>query len=81
MTGRPLLARLRLKQKLLLLPALGTLSLLVILGVTLLAGRKNEAVLAHIQLGYAPALELSRDLVETLAGIQRALQDAPSFRN
>jgi signal transduction histidine kinase/HPt (histidine-containing phosphotransfer) domain-containing protein/FixJ family two-component response regulator len=76
MTGRPLLAGLRLKQKLLLLPAVGTLSLFIILGVTLHAGSKNEAVLERIQLGYAPALELSRDLVETLAGIQRALQDA-----
>ncbi|GAC1603701.1 MAG: hypothetical protein NVS4B10_16350 [Myxococcales bacterium] len=78
MSAGGLFARMRLKQKLLLLPALGTLALLLLLCVTLIAGRQKEAVLARIQLGYAPALELSRDLVETLAALQRGLQDAVS---
>jgi methyl-accepting chemotaxis protein len=62
--------------KILLMPALAAVALLVIVILTPLAVTKNEELMTEIETGYFPAAELTRDLVEKLAGIQRGLQDA-----
>src|SRR5258708_32056254 len=68
--------RIKLRLLLLLVPALGTAFMLLLLSETVLTGRRDDALLARIETGYAPALDLSRDLLETLASVQRALQFA-----
>ncbi|MEW6732077.1 MAG: methyl-accepting chemotaxis protein [Acidobacteriota bacterium] len=71
-----MLKNLRFKHKIMLLPFLATGTFLLILTITQILGARNAALLIQIEAGYAPAVELSRDLVEKLAAIQRALQDA-----
>src|SRR5258708_34947757 len=68
--------RIKLRLLLLLVPALGTAFMLLLLSETVLTGRRDDALLARIETGYAPALDLSRDLLETLAAVQRALHFA-----
>lgn len=71
-----MLGKLKFTYKVVLLPALATAGFLIILFVIQLYGARNAALLTEIEIGYAPALALSRDLVEQLAAIQRILQDA-----
>src|SRR3569832_1381698 len=71
-----MLKNLKFKHKIILLPALATAAFLLILAVSQFLGVKNEALLTRIESGYAPALEMSRNLEETLGKIQRGMQDA-----
>ena len=64
--------------KLLSLPVIATLSFLVVIGVSLILGNRSAALLSEIENGHYPAVELNRDLEETLSLIQRGLQDAVS---
>lgn len=64
--------------KVMALPVLATMALVVILVVTPRAVTQNEDLLDRIETGFFPASELTRDLVEDLAAIQRGLQDAAS---
>jgi methyl-accepting chemotaxis protein len=67
---------LKFSHKMWLLPGLATLSFLVLLGVTRVLNQRNAALLAQIEKGYEPALEMSSELEVTVDSIQRALQDA-----
>ena len=67
--------------KLLLLPLLAGGGGLLILAATLVVGGAQSRRFQLIENGYAPSLELSRDLEETLAAIQRGLQDAAAGAN
>ncbi len=67
--------------KVMLLPAVATVALLVIVVITPQAATENEALMTQIEFGYFPASELSRDLADRLAGIQRGLQDAVGTRD
>lgn len=58
------------------LPGLAGFAFLVILGGTFFVSNNNETILTEIQNGHFPAFDLTRDLVEILANIQRNLQDA-----
>jgi signal transduction histidine kinase/FixJ family two-component response regulator len=69
------------RQKILLLPAIATLALLLLLGVTYSFGKRNERLLLEFEIGFAPALELSRDLQELLAELQRSMQDAVAMED
>jgi methyl-accepting chemotaxis protein len=71
-----MLKDLKFKHKIILLPSLATASFLLILAVSQFLGAKNETLLTRIESGYAPALEMSRNLEETLGRIQRGMQDA-----
>ncbi len=62
--------------KVLLMPALAAVAFLVIVLLTPRAITTNEELLHDIENGYFPAAERTRDLVETLGGIQRSLQGA-----
>jgi len=59
--------------RIVLMPAVAIVGFLVILGTILLLGRQDAALLVSVREGRVPALLLSR---ETMAGIQRGLQDA-----
>lgn len=71
-----MLKDLKFKHKIILLPSLAAAAFLLILAVSQFLGAKNEALLTRIESGYAPALEMSRNLEETLGKIQRGMQDA-----
>lgn len=76
-----MLKNLKFKYKVILLPSLATIAFLLILATNQTLGAKNQDLLTRIRLGYAPALEISRDLEETLAAIQRAMQDAVASKD
>jgi len=76
-----LFQNLRFAQRVALMPGLAAVGLLVILGVILFQGYRTERLLTGIQTGYTPALETARDLEDSLAAIQRGLQDAVAARD
>ncbi len=67
--------------KLFALPVVATLAFLLILAVTLWLGRRNDQSLALIEAGHYPAVELNRELEQTLVRIQRGLQDAVAAKD
>ena len=71
-----MLGKLSFSKKILLLPGLSALSFLLVLLLNQTTGARNDRLMQNIQAGYAPALEISRDLEADLALIQRGLQDA-----
>jgi methyl-accepting chemotaxis protein len=70
------LRNLKFHQKVGLMPLLAFVGFVLILVMTWIVGNRNQALLNNIKDVYFPALEASRDAEETLAGIQRNLQDA-----
>ena len=76
--GEAVLSRLKFSHKIFLMPALAAAGIIVIFVVVQLSAAHTEGLVERIDNGYIPKLELSRDLVETLAQIQRGLQDAVS---
>src|ERR1051326_4702253 len=71
-----MLNKLKFKYKILLLPTLAACGFLIILITTQILGTNNESLFKRIDTGYAPAVELSRDQIETLSELRRAMQDA-----
>jgi methyl-accepting chemotaxis protein len=61
-----------------LLPILAAVAILVIFVAVQTSGARTARVVERIDNGYIPKIDLSRDLVETLAKIQRGFQDAAS---
>jgi methyl-accepting chemotaxis protein len=57
-------------------PVLAMIGAGVVLVATVLLGLRSESLQRNIELGYAPSLDLSRDIAEDLGLIQRRLQDA-----
>jgi methyl-accepting chemotaxis protein len=72
------LNRLKLAQKMFLLPILAAAAILVILIAVQTSAARTAKLVDLIDDGYIPKLDLSRDLVESLAQIQRGFQDAAS---
>ncbi|RMH71513.1 MAG: response regulator [Gemmatimonadetes bacterium] len=64
------------KYKIPLLPIIAIIGFLAILLTFLFFSHNNEQLLVEIEQGYAPALEMNRDLKQTLQDVQRILQDA-----
>lgn len=69
-------ATLKIRQKVLVAPVLAALAFLLIQVIDYRANSAQEQLLRGISEGYFPALENSRELRETMAQIQRTLQDA-----
>jgi methyl-accepting chemotaxis protein len=70
------LNRLKLAHKMFLLPVLAGVAVLVIFVAVQTSAARTARLVGQIDDGYIPKIDLSRDLVETLAKIQRGLQDA-----
>jgi methyl-accepting chemotaxis protein len=70
------LKNLKFSHKIFLMPALAAVGIIVIFIAVQMSAGHTEGLVEQIDGGYIPKLELSRDLVETLAQIQRGLQDA-----
>jgi len=68
--------RLSFQDKIRLLPKVAAAAMLVILVMAVTSGLMNKRSSLRIQRGYYPAVELSRELREGLARMQRKLQDA-----
>ena len=71
-----MLNRLKLAHKMFLLPVLAGAAVLVIFISVQTSSNRTARLVERIDDGYIPKIDLSRDLVETLAQIQRGLQDA-----
>ena len=68
--------RLKIIHKIILMPLLAAVAFFIIFIIAQINIADNEDISKHIESGYFPAFEMSRDLRETLANIQRGLQDA-----
>ena len=73
-----MLKSLKFSQKIFLMPLLAAAGIIIIFFAVQWSASHTEGLVEQIDGGYIPKLELSRDLVETLAQIQRGLQDAAS---
>ena len=71
-----MLKRLKFAHKVALMPGLAALGFLVVLAVSAWVGAGNGRILRSIEQGSFPAVDASRELEETLARVQRGLQDA-----
>lgn len=71
-----MLNRLKLSQKMFLLPVLAALAIFVIFVAVQTSGARTARLVERIDDGFIPKIDLSRDLVDTLAQIQRGFQDA-----
>src|ERR1700686_4127397 len=69
------------RRKMLLLPTVAAAALGITLLVNVRFDLMSTDLSARIENGYYPSQELSRDLEETLAAIQRGLQDAVATRD
>ena len=70
------LPKMRFAYKIGLLPALAAVGFVSILATSAWLGSRTEARLNLIERGYYPSGQLSRDLAQTLAELQRTMQDA-----
>jgi methyl-accepting chemotaxis protein len=64
------------RRKLLFLPGMAALGFLLVLALLRLEGLKNEEVTDRIETGYFPALNLGRDLAETLDEVEHMFEEA-----
>ncbi len=65
-----------LKHKILMMLVLEISALLLLFFVSQFFMQRNTTLLAHIETGFVPALEVGRDLEQMLTEIQRSMQDA-----
>ena len=68
-------------RKMLLFPALAGTAMALLLVLGFVTGRRNERLFEDIDRGWYPALEASRDQQQTLAAVQRGLQDAVAAKD
>lgn len=73
-----MLNRLNFSTKVFMMPGLAAAGMIVIFIAVQMSAARTERLVGLIDQGFIPKLELSRDLVDTLAQIQRGLQDAAS---
>ena len=73
--------KLTFQQKMLVGPALAAVAFCLVLTITLIFGSRSMSQMQQVESGYYPSVEMSRDLEEDLAGIQRGLQDAVAAKN
>jgi methyl-accepting chemotaxis protein len=71
-----LLNRLKFAHKVALMPLVAGIGFLTLLGASLALGGRSGARLERIEVGYAPSLDLSRDMQGLLGELQRTMQDA-----
>lgn len=67
--------------KVLSLPLSAGIAFLVVLASSMYLGGKSNTALIAVQEGYYPAIEMNRDLEQTLAMIQRGFQDSVAARD
>ncbi len=73
---KKLLSKLTFAKKLILMPIIAGIAFIIIFATILIVNYYNNSIIRDIEMGYSPALELSRDLLEQLTSIQRKLQSA-----
>ena len=79
--GAMFLNNLKFRHKLLVLPLLAGAGFLVVFAVSLFFSVRNQRLLKRIETGYYPAVATSEKLNQTLANIQRGLQDSVAAAN
>lgn len=73
-----MLGKISFRHKMFALPLLTTLAFIAVMVTVQHFGNKNIKLLALIQTGHYPALELNRELKKNLQAVQRSLHDAVS---
>jgi methyl-accepting chemotaxis protein len=73
--------KLSFRYKMLFAPALAVAGFFIVLLVTLVLGNRSVSGLKEVQNGFYPSVEMSQDLDENLAAIQRGFQDAVAAKN
>jgi len=73
-----MLKRLSFTQKIVLIPVLAGIGVVAIFATVKMSGSRTARLIWTVEVGHVPALELSRDLLDILARLQRGLQDAVS---
>jgi len=76
-----MLKNMKIRTKIILVPALAAIAFTLIFVISTILGSKNNSLLLSIEQGYFPALEMSRDLESTLEKIQRTMQYAASAQD
>ena len=71
-----MLNNVKIRTKIILMPALAGIAFLLILVINTILGSQNNRLLVEINDGFFPALELSRAMEQTLTDIQRNMQYA-----
>lgn len=66
----------KLRNRILLMPGMAAFAFVVLFALSWLGNYRSERLLSRIETGYVPALELGIGLTDSLARLQRALQDA-----
>ena len=79
--GASFLNDLKFRHKLLVLPVLAGVGFLIVFAVSLWFSVRNQQLLTRIETGYYPAAANSEKLNQTLAAIQRTLQDSVAAAN
>jgi methyl-accepting chemotaxis protein len=79
--GDAMFDKLSFRYKMLITPTLAMIGFFVILLVTLTLGNQSVSKMQEVQIGYYPSVEVSQDLGDDLAAIQRGLQDAVAAKN
>lgn len=79
--GIAMLNNLKFRYKLLVLPLLATVGFVVILVANSVMGARQEQRILLVEKGYYPSVQLSTELDNSLAAIQRGLQDAVAASN
>ena len=79
--GASFLKDLKFRHKLLVLPVLAGVGFLIVFAVSLWSSVRNQRLLELIETGYYPAAANSERLNQSLAGIQRTLQDSVAAAN
>jgi methyl-accepting chemotaxis protein len=71
-----MLKRLKFTHKIVLMPVIAGVGVLAIYLAVQLSSSRTVRLIRTVEVGHVPALELSRDLLDLLAQLQRGLQDA-----
>ena len=69
-----MLKNIKIRTKIILVPALAGIGFLIIFLINTFFGAQNNQLISRIEQGYYPALEMSRNLEDILANIQRNMQ-------
>ncbi|MBN2710402.1 MAG: response regulator [Calditrichaceae bacterium] len=69
-----MLKKLKIRTKIIIMPILAAIAFAIIFLIITFLGNKNNSMLKELDQGYYPALEISNELVDLLAVIQREMQ-------
>jgi len=76
-----MLKKLTLKQKMFFIPFLAALAFIIVFFITRSYSKKNEKLLSRVVMGYVPAWELNRDLIDTMHLLNQQMDETIKNRD